>query len=122
MAVFLAIAPFILNGINRLFYPSRILITYTTSVAGRVTGSYVNRQHHLFYLDGNTGSYYDFNAFVPATAAPQSDTLSQDQVNALVLGAYLQIGDRVTKPANSTSLSIQRGDSITQWKCPRELI
>lgn len=59
IALFYTVAPYLLDGINKIFSNSQVLINYTKSVSGRVTGSYVNRQYHFFYLDGDTKKLYD---------------------------------------------------------------
>lgn len=106
------------------FMPSKpqVVVKYATAVQGRVTGSDVNRQHHLYYLDGTTWQYYDFNAFgQPLT--PVQAQLSLEEQNMLGLGQRLKTGDSVSKSANSTLLTVQRGDSISRWFCatPQEI-
>lgn len=118
LLVFCAAAPYLLKLRFWLFSTPQVVVDWTMPLSGYITGSYVNRQHHSFYLDGNTKTYYDFNAFVPAAAYPQPDTLSQDDVNNLVLGAYLTDGDHVSKPARSNKLLVRRGNGSTQWLCP----
>lgn len=116
-ALFFLAAPYLLNAVLTLVTPHRVLVLSPAAVHGKVTGSYVNRQHHLLYLDGDTETYYDFNAFVPDSASPDTRGLSQDEVTRLVLGAHLQIGDFISKEAHSNQLSVRRGASITRWVC-----
>ena len=116
-AVFFAVAPYLLNAINRLRYPATIDVAYATQIKGHITGSFTNRQYTLNYLDDNKKSYYDFNSFVPDSVSPNIDVLSQDEKNRLMLGAHLRKGDYVTKDVNSTKLTVQRGNTITNWIC-----
>ncbi len=117
-AVFFAVAPYLLNGINRLRYPGTTYVSYATALAGHISGGRTNRQYTLNYLDDNEKQYYDFNGFVPDSVAPEMVGLSQDDKNRLMLGAHLRQGDYVSKAANSTKLTVQRGNSITHWVCP----
>ena len=119
-AVFFAVAPYLLNGINRLRYPATSAISYATPVKGYITGSKTNRQYTVNYLDDNEKQYYDFNGFVPDSVSPNIDDLPQDEKNRLMLGAHLRKGDYVIKEANSTKLLVQRGTEATHWVCSPE--
>lgn len=113
---FFLIAPYIPTFVGSTSDKPRIMVEYPTAVQGRITGSRVNRQYHLYYLDGNTEQDYDFNAFTqPLTPAQQ--LMDEDQQHTLGLGQRLQTGDIVSKAANSTELTVQRGDSISRWFC-----
>jgi hypothetical protein len=116
-ALFFALAPYLLNGVNRLRYPATVDISYATPVKGQVTGSRTNRQYTVNYLNGNEKSYYDFNSFVPDSISPDIDNLPQEEKNRLMLGAHLRKGDYVSKAANSTKLTVQRGNHLTYWVC-----
>lgn len=114
--VFLLIAPYLLRFTLALTTKPRIVVEYPTALQGRITGSYVNRQYHLYYLDGNTERYYDFNGFgQPLT--PIQERLPLEEQNTLGLGQRLETGDIVSKAANSTLLTVQRGDSTSRWFC-----
>ena len=116
MIAFYLIAPYLLRGTLALTTKPRIVVVYPTAVHGRITGSYVNRQYHLYYLDGNTERYYDFNAFgQPLT--PAQERLTPEGQDRLGLGQHLETGDLVSKAANSTVLTVQRGDSTSRWFC-----
>jgi hypothetical protein len=116
MMLFYLVAPHLLRGTLALTTKPRIVVLYPTAVKGRITGSYVNRQYHLYYLDGDTKQYYDFNAFgQPLT--PAQEQLSQEEQNRLGLGQSLEAGDILSKAANSTILLVQRGDSTSRWFC-----
>jgi hypothetical protein len=117
LAVFFLVAPYLLRGMLSLFYSPQVVIRYKDAVKGQVTGIYRNRQHNSFYLNGSKSTYYDFNSFVPPGKLARIDSLPQDEINNLVLGAYLQEGDSVTKEANTTMLVVKRGSMITQWEC-----
>jgi hypothetical protein len=91
-------------------------VRYATAVQGRITGSEVSRQYHLYYLDGNTEQRYDFNAFTqPLT--PAQKLMNEGRRDMLGLGQRLEPGDIVSKAANSTVLTVQRGDSTSRWFC-----
>lgn len=113
---FLLIAPHIPTLVGSVTNKPRIMVEYPTAVQGRITGSRVNRQYHLYYLDGNTGQDYDFNAFTqPLTSAHQQ--MDEEEQHTLGLGQRLETGDIVSKVANSTVLTVQRGDSTSRWFC-----
>ncbi|RZK33493.1 MAG: hypothetical protein EOO61_15200 [Hymenobacter sp.] len=116
-AVFFALAPYLLNGINRLRYPSTVNISYLTAIQGHVTGSRTNRQYTLIYLDGSENKYYDFNSFLPDSISTPLDSLSQEDKNRLTLGAHLRKGDCIIKAAHSNQLTVQRGGTDTHWSC-----
>lgn len=116
-AIFFAIAPYLLNGINRLWATNTTDVSYKTPVNGHITGSYSNRQYTTNYLNGNDKQRYDFNSFVPDSVSPEIDNLSQDDKNRLMLGGQLRKGDYVVKAANSTKLMVQRGASVSHWVC-----
>jgi hypothetical protein len=116
MMLFYLVAPYLLRGTLALTSKPRIVVLYSTAVQGRITGSYVNRQYHLYYLDGDAKQYYDFNAF-GQTLTPTQEQLSQEEQNMLGLGQRLETGDIVSKAANSTTLLVQRGDSTSRWFC-----
>ena len=112
---FFLIAPH-LPHFTQLFAKPLVFVEYATAVQGRITGSEVNRQHYLYYLEGNTEQRYDFNAFTqPLTPAQQQ--LSQEEQNTLGLGQRLKTGDIVSKAANAILLTVQRGDSASRWFC-----
>jgi hypothetical protein len=100
----------------------RNLVSYSTAVQGRITGSEVSRQYHLYYLNGTTDQLYDFNGFVQSLT-PAQQQLAEDAQHTLGLGQQLQTGDLVAKAAGSTVLTVQRGDSSSRWFCstPHEL-
>ena len=93
------------------------VVRYAEAVSGRITRCQGNRQQHLFFLHGNPAQAYNFNAFGllhPPTADQQ---LSLEEQNARGLGQYLQLGDLVSKAAESTTLRVQRGASSSHWVC-----
>ena len=117
-ALFYFLAPHLLSRINKLFINPTVQVSYPTAVNGRVTASAMNRQYSLYTLNDDTKTSYDFNVFVPATASPRTGNFSQEEVNQLLLGTQPRVGDYVTKAANSTGLTVQRGPVITHWICP----
>ncbi|WP_156176458.1 hypothetical protein [Hymenobacter terrenus] len=116
-AVFYLVAPYLLKLRFWLFSKPRIEVSYATEVSGQITGSEMNRQYYLYYLDGNTETSYDFNAFVPDSASTHTGNLTQEEVNRLILGTQLQKGDYISKAAKSVALSVRRGNNTTQWHC-----
>lgn len=116
-SAFFWLAPHLPNFWVALTDKPPLLVGYSTAVRGRITGSQVSRQHHLYYLDGHTEPRYDFNGFEqPLTLAQQH--LEEEAQHALGLGQQLETGDFVSKAANSSSLTVQRGDSTSHWFCP----
>jgi hypothetical protein len=63
LMLFYLVAPSLLRGTLALTAKPLIVVRYSTAMKGRITGSYVNRQYYLCYLNGDTKQYYDFNAF-----------------------------------------------------------
>ena len=122
LVVFYLLAPYLLAGINKLFINPRVEVAYATRVVGHITASSMNRQYYLYTLDNDTKTSYDFNAFVPASASPRTGNLSQEEVNKLILGTQLCIGDYVSKAANSAELTVRRGESLTHWICSSETV
>ena len=122
VVVFFLLAPHLPNIWGTTADRSQINVEYATAVQGRIGGSYVSRQYHRYYLDGNPEQYYDFNGFTqPLTPAQRQ--LTEDEQNTLGLGRRLETGDIVSKAANSTLLTVQRDDSISRWFCatPEEI-
>lgn len=119
VVVFFLVAPYLLRGILTVTSKSRVVVRYQQAVRGRITGSEVNRQYYLYYLNGDTKQRYDFNSFErPLTPAEQQ--LIPEEQDLLGLAHHLKIGDYVTKEANSATLMVQRGDSTSRWTCPAE--
>jgi hypothetical protein len=94
---------------------SPLVVRYADAVSGRITSCQVNRQQHLYFLNGNVAQAYNFNAFGPLRMPAQQ--LSLEEQNARGLGQYLHLGDSVTKVAASTTLLLQRGACRSQWVC-----
>jgi hypothetical protein len=118
---FFLLAPHIPIFVGSVTNNPRIMVEYRIAVQGRVTGSRVNRQHHLYYLNGDTKRDYDFNAFTqPLTPAQQQ--MDEEAQHTLGLGQQLETGDSISKAANSTVLTVQRGDSISRWFCSTQAI
>lgn len=99
----------------KLFSTPAIDVEYGTSVNGEVTGSKMNRQYYLHYLNGNEKTYYDFNRFMPADALPPG--LSQEEINRRALGTYLRKGDYIEKGNNTNTLSVRRAGQRSLWVC-----
>jgi hypothetical protein len=118
---FFLIAPHIPHY-TQAFAKPLLAVEYATALQGRITDSEVSRQHYLYYLDNNTKQRYDFNAFIqPLT--PAQKQMDEVEQNTLGLGQRLRKGDIVSKAANSTLLTVQRGDSTSRWFCatPQEI-
>ncbi|RZL07011.1 MAG: hypothetical protein EOO62_17815 [Hymenobacter sp.] len=111
VGMFFLVLPYVV----RLFSTPTVDVTQATAVAGEVTGSYMNRQYYVHYLNGDTKTYYDFNRFEPA--APPPPGLTQEEKNRRALGPYLRQGDYVTKTANAATLVVRRAGQTTQWTC-----
>ena len=96
---------------------ARLDVGYDTAVAGRVTGHWQSQQEHGFFLDGQHRPSYDFRAFVPAPTAaqhPPGGPATPDE-NRVDLDRYLHKGDFLRKPAHSRTLTVRRGESLSQW-------
>ena len=119
LVLFFLAAPYLLRAALGVFHKPQTEVGFTTAVAGQVTGYEMNRQYYLYYLDGNEKAQYDFNAFGPslASAVTHRSGLTQQELASPGLGAYLKKGDYVTKLAQSTELSVRRGDTTTHWAC-----
>ena len=116
-AVFFLIAPYLLQAFFFFFQKPYTFIRYAEAVHGRITGVEIERQFHMYYLDNNTKRWYGFNAFLPPLTPAQRQQLSQDEVFYLTLGRNLEVGDYVTKQANSTVITVRRGDSTSRYYC-----
>ena len=108
--------PLLWRSLLWLLYPP-VRVSYAMPLAGRVTGSSMNRHYYLQLLDGSTYRYYDFNGFVPAASRAEWKNLSNYVDNEFVLGAHLREGDYLRKAANTTTLMVQHGDSTSYWQC-----
>jgi hypothetical protein len=83
-------------------------VGYNTAIAGRISGTFQRKRARTFFLDGQRTPRYDFDAFAPAAGpTPEENPLSQ----------YLRKGDLVRKPGRAAVLTVQRGDSLSQWVC-----
>ena len=93
---------------SRVFFP-RTDVGYDTPVTGRVTGYFAINSQRSFFLNGNTKTRYDFDAFTSArpAAGPAGPELS----------GYLRKGDYLRKAARAAALTVQRGDSLSRWTC-----
>ena len=112
-------APYLLRAVFAVFHKPVVDVGYLTPVAGRITGFYMNRQYYLYYFDNDEGKQYDFNGFGRSLASAEAhkNGLSKQELDGPGLGVFLRKGDFVRKAANSTELTVQRGDSISHWAC-----
>ena len=122
MLLFYAAAPYLLNGILSVTKGPYTVVDYADAVQGRITGVETERQLHMYYLDNETERWYIFNAFMPPLT-PAQQRLSRYEKIDLHLGLQLEVGDYVSKQANSTVITVQRGDSTSRWFCstPEEI-
>ena len=121
--LFFLIAPYLLQAVFAIFKKPYTFIHYAEAVQGRITSVEIERQFHMYYLDNNTKRWYSFNTFLPPLTPAQRQQLNQDEVFSASLGQNLEVGDYVSKQANSTLITVQRGDSISRWFCatPEEI-
>ena len=121
--LFFLIAPYLLRGMLAITRKPYTLVDYPDAVQGHITGVEIERQYHMYYLDNNTKRWYSFNAFMPPLTPAQQQHLSQAEEFASTLGKKLKIGDYVTKQANSTVITVQRGDRTSRYFCatPEEM-
>ena len=120
--LFFLIAPYLLQVGFYLFTKPSKSIHYEDAVQGRITSVEIERQFHMYYLNNDTKRWYSFNAFMPPTT-PAQRQLSQEEEFSATLGRNLEVGDYVSKQANSTLITVQRGDSISRYFCatPEEI-
>lgn len=116
MLLFYATVPFLVGGGLATNFGTFTLIAYADALEGRITGLEIKRQYHTYYLDNKTEQPYSFNAFMPRLTAAQQQLSLGDKID-LNLGQHLAVGDYVRKQANSTVLTVQRGDSSSRWFC-----
>jgi hypothetical protein len=91
-------------------------VGYDTALAGRVTGTFQRKSQRTFFLNGKRTPRYDFDAFTLASgAAPRGTEPPEDRS----LSQYLRKGDLVRKRGRAAVLTVQRGDSLTEWVCPQ---
>lgn len=115
---FFWVAPYLLQAVFYVFKKPYTFIHYAEAVQGRITSVEIERQFHMYYLDNNTKRWYSFNTFLPPLTPAQRKQLNQDEVFSASLGQNLEVGDYVSKQANSTLITVQRGDSISRYFCP----
>jgi hypothetical protein len=121
--LFFLVAPYLLQAVFSIIKKPYTAIRYAEAVQGRITSVEIERQFHMYYLDNNTKRWYSFNAFLPPLSPAQRQHLSQEDGFNLTLGRNLEVGDYVSKQANSTVITVQRGDSISRYFCatPEEI-
>ena len=119
IVLFYFAAPYLLRAALWLFQKPMVAVGYETAVAGHVTGYEMNRQYYLYYLNDDKKAQYDFNAFGASSASVEAHKLglTRQELDSPGLGTYLKKGDRVNKVAQSTELTVHRGDTITHWAC-----
>ena len=92
----------------------RAEVGYDTAVAGRVTGIFLRKDRHTFFLNGQRTPRYDFDGF---RRGPANGTQTLPPLAGPSLGQYLHCGDFIRKSARTAELTVQRGDSLTHWTC-----
>ncbi len=116
-----AIAPHLLTRLLAITKGPNTFVDYADAVQGRITSVKTERQFHMYYLDNKTEGWYSFNAFdQPLTPAQRKMGLQSIDLH---LGLRLKVGDYVSKQANTTVVTVQRGDSTSRWFCstPEEI-
>jgi hypothetical protein len=109
VSIFFLVAPRALNFTGFLPSKPQVLVEYLTVVQEYIAGSEAKRQHHLYYLDGNTKQYDDISRF-RQLFTPAQQRMDEKAQHALGL---LATGDIVLKAANITALRMLRGDSTS---------
>jgi hypothetical protein len=102
-ALFIWLAPKLFDGLGRVLNPAYVVVDDKTEVQGKISSHSANRGKYRFSLGGR-GETFDFDNF-------QNQTLWEDGR----LGSYLADGDSVSKPANSTMLTLSRNGRRNQW-------
>ncbi|MFC6222420.1 hypothetical protein ACFP2F_04130 [Hymenobacter artigasi] len=97
-------------GIRHRF--PRIEVVTDTALKGRVSGVVHVRDSHSFFLNDETTTRYDFDAF---TLAKGQEQLRSDGGS---LNQYLHSGDSINKRPHSVELTVRRGKHLSQWVCP----
>ncbi|MDB5270270.1 MAG: hypothetical protein JWP58_3310 [Hymenobacter sp.] len=90
----------------------RTEVTSDTALKGRVGVVFHVQSAHFFFLNNDTKTRYDFDAFTPA---PGQEPLSP---NGGSLNQYLHIGDSISKRPHSVELTVRRGKRLSRWVCP----
>ncbi|GAB3638050.1 hypothetical protein GCM10027422_36400 [Hymenobacter arcticus] len=116
MLLFYTVVPYLVGGGVATFLGPFKAIKYADAIQGRITGVEIERQYHTHYLDNDTEHKYSFNAFDQPLTSAQQHLSAGDKID-LNLGQQLEVGDYVTKQANSTVITVQRGDSTSRWFC-----
>lgn len=101
-----------------------VAVGVATPVRGRVSKCDVNRQHFRWYLNEERVRYdfWEFTAGDPATRRMQDQIQQQNKGNIYyynTLAYYLEVGDQVSKSANSPLLRVRRGHEVTVWTCAK---
>jgi hypothetical protein len=117
IVLFFLVAPYLLQAVFAIIKKPSTSIRYAEAVQGRITSVEIERQFHMYYLDNDTKRWYSFNAFLPPLTPAQRQQLSQDELFYLTLGRKLKVGDYVSKQANSTMITVQRGESTSRYFC-----
>ena len=118
-----AMGPHLLTRLSALTKGPNTSVDYADAAQGRITSVKIERQFHMYYLDDKTEGWYSFNAFMPPLTPAQRQRLSRYDKIDLHLGLQLEVGDYVSKQANSKLITVQRGDSTSRWYCatPEEI-
>ncbi|MBO2012322.1 hypothetical protein [Hymenobacter negativus] len=95
----------------------RAEVGYDTALTGRITGTFMSKRQRTFFLNGQKSPRYDFDAFALMTTTAGQLHAGYEQREGKQLSQYLRVGDVVRKPAHGIALTVQRGDSLTQWVC-----
>ena len=90
----------------------RMEVDAGTALKGRVSGVVHVQRSYSFFLNGQTTTRYDFDAF---TMVPDQKLLRQDGSS---LSEYLHIGDSISKRAQSVEMTVRRGKRLSRWVCP----
>ena len=116
--LFLLVAPYLLQAVYYIIGKPYTLIHYEEAVQGRITSVEIERQFHMYYLDNNTKHWYSFNTFLPPLTPTQLQQIGQREEFKLSLARHLKVGDYVSKQANSTLITVRRGELVLRYFCP----
>lgn len=114
LLIVVVVTPYTWSFFSRLTKGQLVEVEVATAVNGRVMKCDVNNHNFLWYLNDQEARY-DFEAFDGGDAFTRTEQAKMPAQNGTGLQYYLEIGDAVQKAANSPTLVVKRGATVTTW-------